>query len=420
MKVTVIDSIMGSGKTTSLINMMNENTEEKFIYITPYRDEIDRVIANCPNRYFETPKNFDKMNLKTCTKYEDLIKIIEQDINVVSTHALFQTFDENIIKVLKEHKYTLILDEVAQVVEEINISPDDVRMLINEGVIIINKDKRIIWSDDEYDGEFIKYKEPFKNGEVYLYGNSVIIWCFPCEIFDCFDKVIISTYLFKGQLQCYYFQVNNIEFEYKSAIKSINNKGEYEFNIVDYTEEYDYKSLSKLINIYEGKLNAIGEDKDGRKKPLSSTWYKEATGEKLKLVQNNTYNYFRNICNKKSNEVLWTVFKFRAETPETKKNRMTKIKPNGYNKSFESCNCRATNNYRDRDTVAYLINRYNSPVIINFFKDRGAEVDEDAFALSELLQFIWRSCIRDGKPINVYIPSKRMRNLLKVWLNGGK
>ena len=416
MKVTVIDSIMGSGKTTSLINMMNENTEEKFIYITPYRDEIDRVISNCPNRYFETPKNFDKMNLKTCTKYEDLIKIIEQDINVVSTHALFQTFDENIIKVLKEHKYTLILDEVAQVVEEINISPDDVRMLINEGVIIINKDKRIIWSDDEYDGEFIKYKEPFKNGEVYLYGNSVIIWCFPCEIFNCFDRVIISTYLFKGQLQCYYFQVNNIDFEYKSAVKSINDKGEYEFNIVDYTEEYDYKSLSKLINIYEGKLNAIGEDKDGRKKPLSSTWYKEATGEKLKLVQNNTYNYFRNICNKKSNEVLWTVFKFRAETPETKKNRMTKVKPNGYNKSFETCNCRATNKYRDRDTVAYLINRYNSPAIINFFKDRGAEVDEDAFALSELLQFIWRSCIRDGKPINVYIPSKRMRTLLKGWL----
>ena len=416
MKVTVIDSIMGSGKTTSLINIMNENTEEKFIYITPYRDEIDRVIDNCPNRYFETPKNFDKINLKTCTKYEDLIKIIEQDINVVSTHALFQTFDENIIRVLKEHRYTLILDEVAQVVEEINISSDDIRMLINDGVITVNENKRIIWLNDNYDGEFIKYKESFKNGEVYLYGDSVIIWCFPCEIFNCFDKVIISTYLFRGQLQCYYFQVNNIEFEYKSAVKSINDKGEYEFNIVDYMEEYDYKSLSKLINIYEGKLNAVGEDKDGRKKPLSSTWYKEANSEKLKLVQNNTYNYFRHVCNKKSNEVLWTVFKFRAETPETKNNRMTKIKPNGYNKSFESCNCRATNNYRDRDTVAYLINRYNSPVIINFFKDRGAEIDEDAFALSEMLQFIWRTAIRDGKPINVYIPSKRMRTLLKDWL----
>ena len=225
--------------------------------------------------------------------------------------------------------------------------------------------------------------------------------------------------VFTGLSSDDYAKINSI-FINGNGVKFLNDKGEYEFNIVDYMEEYDYKSLSKLINIYEGKLNAIGEDKDGRKKPLSSTWYKEATGEKLKLVQNNTYNYFRNICNKKSNEVLWTVFKFRAETPETKKNRMTKIKPNGYNKSFESCNCRATNNYRDRDTVAYLINRYNSPVIINFFKDRGAEIDEDAFALSEMLQFIWRTAIRDGKPINVYIPSKRMRNLLKAWLNGGK
>ena len=137
----------------------------------------------------------------------------------------------------------------------------------------------------------------------------------------------------------------------------------------------------------------------------------------MKIIQDNTYNYFRNICKKKSNEVIWTTFKERADIPETKKNRKIKIKPRSYAKGYVSCNARATNMYRDRDTVAYLINRYNSPVIINFFKDRGATVDEDIFALSELLQFIWRSAIRDGKPINVYIPSKRMRTLLIRWLN---
>ena len=158
MRVTVLDSIMGSGKTTSLINMMNENTEEKFIYIAPYRDEIDRVIYNCPNRYFETPNNFDKVNLKICTKYEDLIKIIEQDINVVSTHALFQTFDENIMRVLKEHNYTLILDEVAEVVEQVDISNNDIQILINEKIISVDENKRIRWIDDSYDGEFIKHK----------------------------------------------------------------------------------------------------------------------------------------------------------------------------------------------------------------------------------------------------------------------
>ena len=43
-------------------------------------------------------------------------------------------------------------------------------------------------------------------------------------------------------------------------------------------------------------------------------------------------------------------------------------------------------------------------------------VDEDGFALSEMLQFIWRSAIREGKDIWVYIPSIRMRNLLKQWI----
>ena len=33
-----------------------------------------------------------------------------------------------------------------------------------------------------------------------------------------------------------------------------------------------------------------------------------------------------------------------------------------------------------------------------------------------MLQFIWRSAIRDGKEIWVYIPSIRMRNLLKQWI----
>jgi len=33
-----------------------------------------------------------------------------------------------------------------------------------------------------------------------------------------------------------------------------------------------------------------------------------------------------------------------------------------------------------------------------------------------MIQWIWRSAIRDGKEIWVYIPSRRMRELLKKWL----
>jgi len=37
--------------------------------------------------------------------------------------------------------------------------------------------------------------------------------------------------------------------------------------------------------------------------------------------------------------------------------------------------------------------------------------------LSELIQWVWRSAIRDGNSINIYIPSSRMRNLFIEWLN---
>lgn len=52
----------------------------------------------------------------------------------------------------------------------------------------------------------------------------------------------------------------------------------------------------------------------------------------------------------------------------------------------------------------------------NFFKQRGINIDEDLYGLSEMIQWIWRSRIRKGENINIYIPSMRMRNLLNAWM----
>lgn len=78
---------------------------------------------------------------------------------------------------------------------------------------------------------------------------------------------------------------------------------------------------------------------------------------------------------------------------------------------------RASNKYRDRTSIAYPVNRYINTGVKNFFIKHNVEIDEDGFALSEMLQFIWRSAIRDGKEIWIYIPSVRMRNLLKMWID---
>ena len=75
-----------------------------------------------------------------------------------------------------------------------------------------------------------------------------------------------------------------------------------------------------------------------------------------------------------------------------------------------------SNELKHKYAVAYLANRYLSPIVRNFFVSNNIKVDEDAFALSELIQFIFRTRIRDNEEIYVYIPSKRMRLLLKKWL----
>lgn len=417
-KVTVIDSIMGSGKTSFLIDYMNSHTDELFCYITPYRDEIKRVREICSVRYFATPENYDRILKKHVSKREDIISLLDEGLNIASTHALFKTFDNEMVEVLKKHKYTLILDEVMDVVEEINISKDDIQLLINDNVIEIEENNRIKWINEDYNGEFSKYKTQIKNGEVFLYNNAAILWCFPTEVFKHFNKIIISTYLFRGQIQAYYYQMNNIEYEYKSVrfkgIEGFGNLAERKYELCDYIENNDLSHLKDLIHLYDGKLNDIGtKTKRMKNTPLTKTWYDNATNEQLKKVKDNTRSYFMNVCKKKSSEVLWTTFKDRFDDDSKK----TKVIPRSYKNGYISSNLRATNEYRNRNTVAYLINKYSNPIIMNFLRSNGAEIDQDVYAVSELIQFVWRSSIRDDKEINLYIPSERMRKLFIEWLN---
>ena len=88
----------------------------------------------------------------------------------------------------------------------------------------------------------------------------------------------------------------------------------------------------------------------------------------------------------------------------------------GYARGLVPCNARGTNEFKDKKSLAYLINFFMHPDIKQFVKHYPIEFDDDLCALSTLLQWIWRSQIRVGKPINIYIPSERMRELLLQWI----
>lgn len=391
-RVKVVDAICGAGKTTAAINYINHpsNSGERFMYVTPYLTEVQRIKESCEEKRFKEPQVFG-------SKMLDILRLIENGENIVTTHNLFSRFTPEIINIVKLSGYILIMDEVADVVSPLEITRQDTEIILNNYAHI--EGMSVIWDDKEYNGKLDGYKNLCELGCVTAHKvgeeTNLLIWMFPIKVFEAFSDIFILTYIFEAQAQKYYYDYYGVEYEFLYV---------KDFEFTTEHQDYDVKDkYGKLINVYDRpNLNKIGYDRTA----LSKAWFDKNKDNALsRVLKNNTTNFFKNVTKTKSDNCIWTTFAdYRAD-----------YGGKGYAKSFVSLNMRATNEYRTRENVAYLANRFMNPYIKVFFDSCGVKVDEDAYALSELIQFIFRSRLRNCEPINIYIPSRRMRLLLADW-----
>ncbi len=402
--VKVCDALCGFGKTSAAINLMNNDEERRFIFATQYLTEVERIKNACPERNFVSPEHKMAHGLK---KLEDLHALLNNKENIATTHALLSTFNEETVRLLKENRYVLIIDEIIDANKFSNIPKCDLDILIKSGAISDPEDDTSMrsWLDDDYDmnnGRFAEEAILSKSNNFIRYDDAHFFWSFHPEIFKAFDEVYVLTYLFAGQPLKWYFDMYDIGCEYIGVKKT---DGAYTYCPI---EEMD-RSLdlrSKIHILDNKKLNSIGD----MKYKLSYKWYSNAKRDNLdalSVLNRNVYNFFRNIVDAHSGEVMWTTYKeFRSF-----------IQPRSYSKSFIPYNKRATNEFSNRKYLAYCINLFPRPWEVKFFSERGADVKGDMYALGYLVQWIFRSAIRNGEEIWIYIPSRRMRWLLKVWMN---
>ena len=85
------------------------------------------------------------------------------------------------------------------------------------------------------------------------------------------------------------------------------------------------------------------------------------------------------------------------------------------NANWVSNTTRGTNNYANCSHLIYLYDQHPNQYLTRWLGDSSREF-ADAYALTELIQWVWRSRVRKGEPITVYIPSLRMRKLFETWL----
>lgn len=395
MVIKIVDAPCGMGKTSAAINYMNANKEDRFLYITPYLDEVKRIKENCPG--FKEPQVYG-------TKMNGIKYLFNKGENIVSTHSLFMSFNSEIIDLAILHEYVLIMDEVADVVEKLEISEDDTNDILTNYARIDEKTNLLVWTAENYRGKFEEYKRLCALECITAYGTGdkkiLLLWMFPVSVFRAFKQIYILTYLFEAQVQRYYYDLYDCDY----VDLWVKNEGR-QFLFTGEQQEYDISYLKDLIHILDNeKMNHIGNINTF----LSKSWYeRNKNNSSMVALKRNCENFFRNISGTQSNQNLWTTFKDYAPL----------LKGHRYSRCFVPLNMRATNTYRDRTAVAYLVNVFMQPVVKNYFLLNGVEVNEDLYALSELIQFIFRSAIRDKKEIQLYIPSRRMRTLLQNWID---
>ncbi len=401
--VVVCDAIMGTGKSSAAITYMNEHPNEKFIYITPYLEEATRITRGCPSMHFFEPQKKSEFN---GSKTLHTLDLVQRGENVATTHQAFKFYPQELLDTVKKQGYTLIIDENVDVLETLDADPADIKMTVDAGYV------------GESDGGIYSLTKDVYNGETHrdlfriLHTRDIIkvatedrellyYWQLPPELITSFKNVFILTYLFKGQGLHHFMEMYDIPYEYIGidrdayGVCRFSSSGRY---VPQYT-----KILKDKIHVVNNeKLNDVGRDKYS----LSMRWFTKSKSD-VPQLKNNLYNYFFNIHKgTPADRKMWSTYK----------EARTRLQGKGYTKGFVQFNRRATNEFRGRDVIAYCVNLYMNVGQKLFYQNNGVDVNEDEYALSTMVQWVWRSAIRDGNDIWLYLPSKRMRDIFTNWI----
>jgi hypothetical protein len=421
--VKVIDAMMGTGKTTYIHKWLNDQSTymDSYIYITPTLDEMVRVDEACPELYFVDPYPKDGSKLNSLNQY------LSESRNIATTHSLFTSANiETVVAIDESAKdYHLIIDESVSCVENYKVDKGTLRALKKADMVKIDSVTGLVsWDYDEWaegagTAGFQKVKALCDKGSLFVYKEMILMFELPPTFLKACKSVTILTYKFSGSIMAAYFEAHNIKVEYVN------------------TQELGLESNEVLIGKAKHLINVVGlpdardtktrEHYEAIENGLSVTWYSNATKGRLKALS----NAMTVICKRykpKGAKCIWTCFKDYqkqvagagfAKTKNGKDKKGKDLKNPEYY-GWLNCGARATNNYSDVQLAMYCVDRYPNTTVKGFLYQKGGFIDKDEFALSEMLQWIWRTAIRDGKPITVFIPSKRMRRLLEDWLQEGE
>ena len=406
-QIEVLDAIMGSGKTTGIIQWMLDNPHNKYLYVSPMLTEVeDRIPTACESLGFISPSTEDYR-----TKADHLLQILKDGDNTSFTHSLFQDLTKEHLELVELHGYVLIVDEEINFIESYKgvYNKFDIISLETSGHIKVDEGNlgRIIWTWDDMKGNtaYSKMKRLCDLGMLYCAkrDREMMVLHLPIELVTAARRMILLTYMFDGSIMSSFMKLKGIDIvEFKGITLS--------------KSEYEVKTLARtLVNIKETR--STRKVKDSKSIRLSASWFdKSGSKEDLDILKSVIYNLSRKTTKDK---FLWTCKKGNSEKRKsngTINKRSISHKELNVDETYLYCGAKATNDYAHKDLLVHAYNRYSNVTVKSYLQDYGSPVAEDTAALSELIQWVWRSAIRNDQPIDLYFLSERMETLFVEWL----
>ncbi|WP_299901451.1 hypothetical protein [uncultured Ruegeria sp.] len=354
--------------------------------------------------------------------------------------------------------YNLIIDEVVNPfeVDQTVRKVDFDTAYLGLGMAIEEPDGRIV-PTEKWDELYRKGNKTFdrslydkaKSGALYRISEALFVLAIPKELLLKPKSVTIYTYLSEGSVLLQYLQklqndhpdsftleVQRLDKEVEAVWREDVAGALTVLSIPELeTQKWTHSAQLNTIKTYQ-QCTSIGhklrkfKDRelygvDPRTVMLTCArglWHDAATGQKPKAgrLSKHTRMFGRALKEEvynKDTEVLdeiWTT-------------NGVKFVPN---------TTRGTNDHIGYTTAVYLYNQYPNPQLLTFLgmkrDSKEAHRFSDAYALTELVQWLFRSAIRVGglngteraytprRRVTLYMPSQRMRNLLLNWLLSGE
>ena len=463
MQLYICDVICGGGKTQAAINMINKNPNARYMYISPFLAQLDRVQGACNG--MQQPRGGERES-----KIPDLHNILESGQSVAITHELFKRLDDTALTHISQQGYVLICDEAINPFDTVDmINTYDVAFAFTSGLLECDTITGQVQRGERgkaYKGDLYKpLVELVDKGNVYTAitnnktaarPSNTLITMLDFKLFETFQSVYVLTYMYALQPLDLYFRIHAPEVKphYISTkptsaalnphtplldvVKALANAHEYEFVDTPDNKPED-KAIWKygeLIKLYTPTRTLCPKGKNNKphKYTYSKTWYDHfVTASSAPAAE--VRQSLRRFTEQPDVAAALRAARERGDAHKTALDYLVATTYNAHvaairgdisPKHFIPCNTKATNDYSECVAVAYMVNMHLPPEIINYLHYRlkdQFDTDElttgainETFALTEVIQFVYRSAVRNNKAVYVFIPSTRVRTLFENWI----